>query len=140
MPIEIAALCQPASTYGLLICAIVGILHASYVRGAFVVGFAGLAAALLALLAALHHPPSVTGLALFGVGVMLLNAEFLLPTYGCAGAVGIGVVAMGSWLLLEPAGATPPLAAAARMVLALGGTATLLAAIGYTVRRHTLAR
>jgi membrane-bound ClpP family serine protease len=86
----------------------------------------------LTLLAFLQVPPSVAGLAWLCVGVALLHAEFLWPTFGLAGAAGIGATVWGSALLLAP---LPPLP---RGAIALLGTLALLAAVARTARLRTL--
>lgn len=137
MPFAIAALDQPASAYCLVVIAMAALVYAGGARTAFVPGFAGLAAALLAVLAYLNEPLSTAGLVLLALGVALMNVEFLLPTFGCAGAGGIAVALGGSWRLLEPHG-TAPTALPWRIALAIVGTGLLLAAVGRAWRLRTL--
>ncbi len=135
MPLSVAVLQEPIAAYGLLVVAAAGLLRVVYVPGAFVPGFTGIAAALLAILAYLATPPPATGLLLLALGIALLNAEFVFTTFGCAGAAGMAAAFYGSWLLLEAPGAAPPLA---RGCLAGAGTLALLAAVLRGWRRHTL--
>ena len=137
MPFAVAALNQPAAAYGLVIIAIAGLVYAGVARAAFVPGFAGVAAALLAVLACLHEPPSALGLIGLGVGVVLMNIEFVLPTFGCAGAGGIAATLWGSWQLLEPY-ARIEARLPWRIALAVAGTGLLLAAVCRAWRSRTL--
>jgi membrane-bound ClpP family serine protease len=105
------------------------------VPNAFLPGFAGIAAALLALLAYLTSPPPATGVLLLALGIALLNAEFLFATFGCAGAAGLAAAFCGSWQLLEAQGAAPPLPRACAAGL---GTLALLATVLRGWRHRTL--
>ena len=137
MPFAIAALDQPASRYCLVVIAMAASVYAGGARAAFVPSFAGLAAALLAMLAYLNEPLSTAGLALLALGVALMNAEFLLPTFGCAGASGIAATLAGSWRLLE-SHATEATPWPWRVALAFLGTGLLLVAVGRAWRLRTL--
>ena len=137
MPFAVAALSQPASAYCLLVIGVAGLAYAGVARAAFVPGFAGVAASLLAVLAYWYEPPSVVGLVALVLAAALMNVEFLLPTFGCAGASGIVAGVWGTWRLLEhPTMLLTPLPW--RIALAGGGTALLFAAIGSAWRRRTL--
>jgi membrane-bound ClpP family serine protease len=131
MPLPVALLCHPAGTFVALVAAIIAALYAARSRR-FLPSFTGAGAAALTLLAFLQVPPSVAGLAWLCVGVALLHAEFLWPTFGLAGAAGIGATAWGSALLLA---ALTPLP---RGAVALLGTLALLAAVARTMRLRTL--
>ena len=137
MPFAVAALSQPASAYCLVVIGVAGLAYAGVARAAFVPGFTGIAASLLAVLAYWHAPPSVAGLVALVLAAALMNLEFLRPTFGCAGASGIVAGVGGSWRLLEhPTLVQTPLPW--RIALAVGGTAVLLAAIGRAWRLRTL--
>jgi membrane-bound serine protease (ClpP class) len=137
MPLAVAALSHPAAGYCLVVIAIAGLVYARGARAAFVPGFAGVAAALLAVLAYLHEPPSAAGLLALAVGVALMNVEFVLPTFGCAGAGGVATALWGSWRLLEHC-APVEIPLSWRIALTLGGTGLLLAAVGRAWRLRTL--
>ena len=136
MPLPIAVLQEPSVAYGLLVVAAVGLLRVAYVPGSFLPGFAGVAAALLALLAYLTSPPPATGVLLLALGIALLNAEFLFATFGCAGAAGLAAAFYGSWQLLEAEDLAPPFSRAGAAGL---GTLALLATVLRGWRRRTLA-
>ena len=132
MPFAVAVLCHPVGTFAALVAALVATLYAAQSRR-FLPAFTAVSATLLTLLAFLQVPPSVAGLAWLGVGVALLHAEFLWPTFGVAGVLGIGAVAWSSWLLLAGLAPIP------RGAMALFAAAVLLAAVARTMRLRTLA-
>ena len=131
MPFAVALLCHPLGTLTALVAAIVFALYASQSRR-LLPAFTAVSAGLLTLLAFLQVPPSAAGLAWLLVGVVLLHAEFLWPTFGVAGVLGFGSVAWGSCLLL--AGLAP----ASRGAVALLAAIVLLAAVARTMRLRTL--
>jgi len=131
MPLAVALLCHPAGSFAALVAAIVAALFAAQSRR-FLPAFTAAAAALLALLASLQVPPSALGFAAICAGVALLHAEFLWPTFGCAGVLGLGATAWGSWSLLAALAPLP------RGVVALVGTAAVVAAVARTMRLRTL--
>ncbi len=131
MPFAVALLCHPIGTFAALLATIVAALYAAQSQR-FLPSFTAVSAGLLTLLAFLQVPPSATGLALLCVGIVFLHAEFLWPTSGVAGVLGLGGAAWGSCLLLA---AVPPVA---RGAAALLGALLLLAAVARTMRLRTL--
>jgi len=136
MPFAVALLHHPAGIYVFLVAAIVASLYAAQ-RPAFVPTFAGLAACLLALLGFMAVPPSYAALLLLATGVVLLHLEFLLPTSGFAGTLGLGVTAWASLLLLAPS-AMQPWAGPSRFAVAIVGTLVVFGAVAHTMRLRTL--
>jgi membrane-bound ClpP family serine protease len=136
MPIALALLHHPAGVYAFVVAAIVGALYATQ-RPAFVPAFAGAAAALLGLLGFLAVPPSSFALLLLGIGIALLHAEFLFPTSGVAGLLGLGVTISASWLLLAPS-AAPAMPGPLRLAVAISGTLVLFGVVARTMRLRTL--
>lgn len=140
MPFAVALLANPAGAYACVVLTLAAFVYACHTRE-FVPLFAAVSAALLTGLAFAHAAPSATGLALLVAGLALLQAEFLLPTYGSALLTGLVASGAGSWLLL---GATPvaggTLAGPVRIALAALGTALLLAAVLRGFRLRTLPR
>lgn len=134
MPFPIALLSHPAGAYGFLVIAVAGLFYGGLGR-VFVPAFTGVAAALLTALAFLHQAPNPLALSLLAVGLLLVTAEFLLPTAGAAGLTGFAANVGGSWLLL--AGVEPlPL----RLLLAFVGAIALAIVVARTMRRCTLPR
>lgn len=133
MPPAVALLCHPAGTLVALVASVVAGLYAAQSRR-FVPAFAAVSAALLTLLAFLQVPPSAPGLVCLAAAVVLLHAEFLRPTFGVAGLLGIAGAAYGSWLLLAPLEPAP------RGGIAALGALVLLVAVARTMRLRTLPR
>lgn len=131
MPLAVALLCHPVGTLAALLAAIVAGLYAAESRR-FLPSFTAASAAALAVLAFLQVPPSAAGLALLCIAVALLHLEFLRPTFGAAGLLGLGSAAWGSNLLLAE------LEPAARAGFALAAALVLLAAVARTMRLRTL--
>ncbi|HEX7235539.1 MAG TPA: hypothetical protein VF405_01180 [Gammaproteobacteria bacterium] len=131
MPLAVILLCHPVGTLTALVAAIVATLYATRSRR-FVPAFTAVSAALLTLLAFLQVPPSWAGLGWLFVGVALLHAEFLWPTFGLAGLLGVGAAAWGSALLLAA------LAPVSRGAVALLAALMLLGAVARTMRLRTL--
>ena len=131
MPFAAALLCHPAGTFTALVASIVATLYAAQAHR-FLPSFTAVSAALLTLLAFLQVPPSAAGLAWLAIGVALLHAEFLWPTFGAAGLLGVGATTWSSWTLLAALAPFP------RGALALLGAAVLLAAVARTMRLRTL--
>jgi membrane-bound ClpP family serine protease len=131
MRFAVALLCHPLGTFASLVAAIVATLYAAQSHR-FLPAFTAVSAALLTLLAFLQVPPRAGGLAWLAVGVVLLHVEFLRPTFGAAGVLGVGAAAWGSCLLLVP------LEPVARGAVALLGAFLLLAAVARTMRLRTL--
>lgn len=131
MPLAVALLCHPLGSFAALMTAIVTALYAAQSRR-FLPGFTAASAALLALLAFVQVPPNAAGFAWLAAGVALLHLEFLRPTFGAAGLLGVGSVSFGSYLLLAE------LAPLGRSVAALCAGLLLLAAVARTMRLRTL--
>ena len=137
MPFAIAVVSPPAGAYAWLVVAIGGLLYATYVPR-FVVAFAGAAAATLAALGYLQVPPDAAGLVLLALGVLLLNVEFLRPTFGAAAIAGLVAASAGSWRVLGVAPPLVPLPAGLRIACAVAGALALLVITERAVRRYTL--
>ena len=88
MAVAVALLGHPAGGYTSLLIAVVAGLYAAQGRRLMPALICGLAA-LLTVLAFLETPPSWAGLAWLVAGVALLHAEFLWPTFGVAGLLGV---------------------------------------------------
>jgi membrane-bound ClpP family serine protease len=136
MPFAVALLHHPAGVYAFLVAAIVASLYAA-LKPAFVPTFAVVAAGLLALLGLVAVPPDYAALLLLGIGVALLHAEFLVPTSGAAGTLGLAVTAWASTLLLAPSGWPEP-DGPTRVAAAIAGTLVLFGAVTHTMRLRTL--
>ena len=139
MPFAIAVVSPPAGAYAWLVVAIGGLLYAAYVPR-FVIAFAGTSAGMLAALGYLHVPPDAAGLVLLALGVLLLNLEFLRPTFGAAAIAGLAAATAGSWRLLGAAPPLAPLPSVLRIACAVVGALALLVITERAVRRYSLPR
>jgi membrane-bound ClpP family serine protease len=138
MPFAVALLCHPAGAYACLVVALAAFVYAWHTRR-FVPGFTAASGALLTTLSFLHVPPDSVALLLLAIGVVLLQTEFLRPTYGVALLIGLAAGIVGSWQLLDAApGASGTVAPAPRVVIAVTGTLTLAAAVLRGLRLRTL--
>ena len=137
MPFAIAVVSPPAGAYAWLVVAIGGLSYAIYTPR-FVVAFAGATAGTLAALGYLQVPPDTTGLLLLALGVLLLNLEFLRPTFGAAAIAGLAATTAGSWRLLSVVPPLAPLPVALRLACAVAGTLALLVITERAVRRYAL--
>jgi membrane-bound serine protease (ClpP class) len=136
MPFAVALLHHPAGVYAFLVAAIVASLYAS-LKPAFAPTFTAVAAGLLALLGFVAVPPSYAALMLLAIGVVLLHLEFLIPTSGAAGVLGLAVTVWASTQLLVRSGG-PELGAATVVAAAITGTSILFGAVIHTMRLRTL--
>jgi membrane-bound serine protease (ClpP class) len=139
MPFAIAVVSPPAAAYAWLVVALAGIVYAAWVPRV-VTAFGGASAAVLSALGYVAVPPDAAGVALLALGVLLLNVEFLRPTFGVAAVAGFTSAAAGSWRLLAATTPVAPLPAVLRAAFAVGGALVLLIATERAVRRHTLPR
>lgn len=137
MPLAVALLAHPSGAYVCVVTTLAAFVYACHTR-ALLPLCALVSAALVTGVAFAHRPPDAAGLALLVAGLALLQAEFVLPTYGAALLTGLAASGAGSWLLLS---ATPLHGAptwALRGALATLGTTLLLAAVLRGSRLRTL--
>jgi membrane-bound serine protease (ClpP class) len=134
MPFAVALLCHPAGAYACLVTALAAFVYAWHTRR-FVPSFTAASAGALTTLAFLQVPPDAAGVALVALGVALLQAELVLPTFGAALVAGYTASVVGSWRLLA---AMPGSTATLRLAIAIAGTSALLAAVLRGFRLRTL--
>jgi membrane-bound serine protease (ClpP class) len=137
-PLAIALLGEPAVAYALLVIGLASGVFAAHNRPELLLGTTGAAAALLALLAYLKAPASAPAVAVLLLGVALVNLEFVLPTFGALGALGIASVFGGSLRLLSAEGFELRGGLALRIALATIGTIALCFATWRALRLRTL--
>ena len=92
---------NPNITYLLMLVGIYGLLLEFYSPGFGVSGVTGAICLLLALMAMQMLPFSTIGLALLGLGLALMIAEGLAPSFGILGGGGLVAFALGSLLLFD---------------------------------------
>ncbi|HMB73237.1 MAG TPA: nodulation protein NfeD [Gammaproteobacteria bacterium] len=97
----LAVISNPTVAYMLMLLGIYGLLFEGYNPGAIVPGVVGSIALLLALFAFQVLPVDYAGLALILLGIILMIAEFLVPSFGALGIGGIAAFVFGSVILID---------------------------------------
>ena len=125
---------NPNVAYLLMLIGIYGLLLEGYHPGAVVPGVVGAISLLLALFAFQVLSVNYAGLALIGLGVLLIVAETFVPSFGALGLGGIVAFVIGSVMLLDDG--VPGFSIAWQLIGAMGlaGSLVLLAILSYAVR------
>jgi membrane-bound serine protease (ClpP class) len=97
----LSVITNPTVAYGLMLIGIYGLLLEGYNPGAVLPGVVGAISLLLALFAFQILSVNYAGLALVGLGITLIIAEFFLPTFGSLGLGGLVAFVAGSIILLD---------------------------------------
>ncbi len=97
----LAVITNPTVAYVLMLIGIYGLLLEGYSPGALLPGTVGAISLLLALFAFQVLPVNYAGLGLIALGVVLMIAEVLAPSFGVLGFGGIAAFVMGSLLLMD---------------------------------------
>lgn len=97
----LGVLTNPAVAYILLLIGIYGLLLEGYNPGAILPGVVGGICLLLALYAFQILPINYVGLALILLGICLIVAETLMPSFGVLGIGGVTAFVVGSIMLLD---------------------------------------
>ena len=97
----LSVITNPTIAYGLLLIGIYGLLFEGYNPGAVLPGVVGAIALITALFAFQILSVNYAGLALIGLGVAMLIAEFFVPSFGALGIGGLIAFVVGSIILLD---------------------------------------
>jgi membrane-bound serine protease (ClpP class) len=97
----LAVITNPEIAYMLLLIGIYGLIFEGYNPGAIVPGVVGAICLLLALFAFQVLPVNYAGLALIILGIVLMVAEFFVPSFGALGLGGIAAFVFGSLILID---------------------------------------
>jgi membrane-bound serine protease (ClpP class) len=131
----LSVITNPTIAYGLLLIGIYGLMFEGYNPGAVLPGVVGAIALITALFAFQILSVNYAGLALIGLGVGMIIAEFFVPSFGALGLGGLVAFVVGSIILLDSD--TPGLNIARPVI---GGVATvgagLMLTLGYVARRN----
>ena len=92
---------NPTIAYGLLLIGIYGLLFEGYNPGAVLPGVVGAIALITALFAFQVLDVNYAGLALIGLGIAMIIAEFFVPSFGALGLGGLVAFVVGSIILLD---------------------------------------
>ncbi|NND45927.1 MAG: nodulation protein NfeD [Xanthomonadales bacterium] len=97
----LSVITSPTLAYILLLVGVYGLVLEGYNPGAILPGVVGAISLLLALYALQMLPVNYVGLALIGLGVILMIAEVLAPSFGVLGFGGIVAMVIGSIILID---------------------------------------
>jgi membrane-bound serine protease (ClpP class) len=97
----LAVISNPTLAYMLMLLGIYGLIFEGYNPGAIVPGVVGAISLLLALFAFQVLPVNYAGLALILLGLILITAEFFVPSFGALGIGGIAAFVFGSLIFID---------------------------------------
>src|SRR5690606_9757361 len=97
----LAVVSNPTVAYLLLLIGIYGLILEGYNPGAILPGVVGAISLLLALFALQVLPVNFAGLALMLLGVVLIIAEFFMPSFGALGIGGVVAFVIGSIIMMD---------------------------------------
>ncbi len=130
----LAVITNPTVAYGLMLLGLYGLLFEGYNPGAIIPGVVGAISLLLALFAFQILPVNYAGLALMLLGLILMIAEFLVPSFGALGIGGIVAFVIGSVILIDTD--VPGFAVSTSLIAAIAttGGAVLLGIIWFAMK------
>jgi membrane-bound serine protease (ClpP class) len=120
----LAVISNPTVAYMLMLLGIYGLIFEGYNPGAIIPGVVGAIAILLALFAFQILPVNYAGLALIVLGVILMIAEFMVPSFGALGLGGVVAFIFGSLILVDSD--IPGFAVATPLILSIATAAAAL--------------
>src|SRR5690606_32585173 len=97
----LSVISNPTIAYILLLIGIYGLVLEGYSPGAILPGVVGAISLLLALFALQVLPVNFAGLALILLGIILIVAEFFMPSFGALGIGGVTAFVIGSIILMD---------------------------------------
>jgi len=97
----LSVITNPTVAYLLLLIGIYGLIFEGYNPGAIVPGVVGAICLLLAAFALQVLPVNYAGLALIGLGIVLMIAEVFAPSFGALGIGGVAAFVIGSVILID---------------------------------------
>ena len=130
----LAAITSPTIAYVLLLIGVYGLILEGYHPGAVLPGVVGAICLLLALYALQMLPVNYVGLGLILLGIILIVAETMVPSFGVLGIGGIIALVIGSIMLIDTD--VPGMAVSRPLIgaiAALGGIG-LLVILGFAIK------
>ena len=97
----LAVITSPTIAYLLLLIGVYGLMLEGYNPGAIVPGVVGAICLLMALYAFQMLPVNYAGLGLIALGIILMIAEVMAPSFGALGLGGIIAMVIGSIILID---------------------------------------
>ncbi|MDX1555412.1 MAG: NfeD family protein, partial [Xanthomonadales bacterium] len=130
----LAVITDPTIAYLLLLIGFYGLVLEGYHPGAIVPGVVGAISLLLALYALQMLPVNYAGLALIVLGIILIIAETLAPSFGALGIGGVISLVIGSIILMDTD--VPGFEVSIALIggIALASSALLMGVVGMAVR------
>lgn len=130
----LAAITSPTIAYVLLLIGVYGLILEGYNPGAIVPGVVGAICLLLALYALQMLPVNYAGLGLILLGVVLMIAEVMAPSFGALGIGGIVAMVIGSIILIDTD--VPGFVVSRPLIgaIAIAGSLGLMAIIWFAVK------
>lgn len=130
----LAVITSPTIAYLLLLIGIYGLILEGYNPGAIVPGVVGAICLLMALYALQMLPVNYAGLGLIALGVILMIAEVMAPSFGALGIGGIIAMVIGSVILIDTD--VPGFAVSRALIgsIAAAGSLGLMAIVWFAIR------
>jgi membrane-bound serine protease (ClpP class) len=130
----LAVITSPTIAYVLLLIGVYGLILEGYNPGAIVPGVVGAICLLMALYAFQMLPVNYAGLGLIVLGIILMIAEVMAPSFGALGFGGIIAMVVGSIILIDTD--VPGLAVSRPLIgaIATAGSLGLMAIIWFAVK------
>ena len=130
----LGAITDPTVAYLLLLIGLYGLMFEGFNPGVLFPGVIGAVCLLLALYALQVLPVNYAGLALIVLGVGLMAAEFVMPSFGSLGIGGVIALVVGSLILFDTP--TPDLAVPRQLIfgIALASGAAFMAVVWFAAR------
>jgi membrane-bound serine protease (ClpP class) len=130
----LSVITNPTIAYMLMLLGAYGLLFEGYNPGAIVPGVVGAISILLALFAFQILPVNYAGLALMLLGLILMVAEFFVPSFGALGIGGIAAFVFGSLILIDTDVPGFEVATSAIAGIAFAGSLAMMATIWVAMR------
>jgi len=130
----LAVITSPTIAYLLLLIGVYGLILEGYNPGAIVPGVVGAICLLMALYAFQMLPVNYAGLGLIVLGIILMIAEVMAPSFGALGFGGIIAMVIGSIILIDTD--VPGFAVSRTLIgaIATAGSLGLMAIIAFAVK------
>jgi len=130
----LAVITSPTIAYMLLLIGVYGLILEGYHPGAILPGVVGAICLLMALYAFQMLPVNYAGLALIVLGIILMIAEAMAPSFGALGFGGIIAMVIGSIILIDTD--VPGFAVSRSLIgaMAMAASLGLMAIIGFAVK------
>jgi membrane-bound serine protease (ClpP class) len=130
----LAVITSPTIAYLLLMIGVYGLILEGYNPGAIVPGVVGAICLLMALYAFQMLPVNYAGLGLIVLGIILMIAEVIAPSFGALGFGGIIAMVIGSIILIDTD--VPGFAVSRTLIgaIAITGSLGLMAIIAFAVK------